>query len=104
MLTARPQVIRVGSQTSRPLTLNTRSPQAGVISPQLYSLYTHDCVAKSNSNTTVNDEKAYLEEVANLSLWCQDNSLMLNVSKTKQLIVDFRRTQQQSEDLHTTGD
>jgi len=64
-------------------------------------------VARSSSNITVkfaddtavvvlisgNDEKAYLEEVANLSLWCQDNSLMLNVSKTKELIVDFRRTQ-----------
>jgi len=48
------------------------------------------------------DEKAYIEEVANLSLWCQDNSLMLNVFKTKELIVDFRRTT--SEDLHITGD
>jgi len=58
-------------------------------------------VARSSSNTIVkfvadtvvvglisgNNEKAYLEEVANLSLWCQDNSLMLNVYKTKQLIV-----------------
>jgi len=43
---------------------------------------------------SANDEKAYLEEVANLSLWFQDNSLMLNVSKTKELIVDFRRTLQ----------
>jgi len=41
-----------------------------------------------------NNEKAYLEEVANLSLWRQDNSLMLNVSKTKEQIADFRRTQQ----------
>jgi len=41
-----------------------------------------------------NDDKAYLEEIANLSLWCQDNTLMLNASKTKELIVDFRRTQQ----------
>jgi len=49
-----------------------------------------------------NDEKAYLEEVAYLSLWWQENSLMLNVSKTKELIVDFRRTT--SEDLHITGD
>ena len=32
---------------------------------------------------SVNDEKAYLEEVANLSLWCQDNSLMLNLSKIR---------------------
>jgi len=42
-----------------------------------------------------NNEKADLEEVANLSLCCQDNSLMLNVSKTKELIFDFRRTQRQ---------
>jgi len=66
-------------------------------------------VARPSSNTIVkfaddtvvvvgliscNNEKAYQEEVANLSLWCQDNSLMLNVSKAKELIVDFRRTQQ----------
>ena len=80
-----------------------------VLSPIMYSLYTHDCVARSSSNNIVkfaddtvvvglisgNDEKAYLEEAANLSLWCQDNSLMLNVCKTKELIVDFRRTQHQ---------
>lgn len=29
-----------------------------------------------------NDEKANLEEVADLSLGCEDNSLMLNFSKT----------------------
>jgi len=65
-------------------------------------------VARSSSKTIVkfaddtvvlglisgNNEKADLEEFANLSLWCQDNSLVLNVSKTKELIVDFRRTQQ----------
>jgi len=42
-----------------------------------------------------NNEKAYLEEVANLSIWCQDNSLMLSVSKTKELIMDVRRSQHQ---------
>jgi len=65
-------------------------------------------VARFSSNTIVkfaddtvvvglisgNDEKAYLEEVGYLSLWCHDYSLMLNVSKTKEPIVDFRRTQQ----------
>jgi len=68
-------------------------------------------MARSSSNTIVksangtvvvglissNDEKAYLEEGVNLSLWCQEN-IMLNVSKTKELIVDFRRT---SENIHT---
>jgi len=61
----------------------------------------HDTIVKFADDTVVvdlissNDEKAYPEEVANLSLWCQDKSLMLNVSKTKELVVDFRRTQHQ---------
>ncbi len=41
-----------------------------------------------------NDETAYLGEVEGLSSWCQDNCLSLNVSKTKELIVDFRKRQQ----------
>ncbi len=38
-----------------------------------------------------NDETAYLGEVERLTAWCQDNCLSLNVSKTKELIVDFRK-------------
>ncbi len=41
-----------------------------------------------------NDETAYLDEVERLTSWCQDNYLSLNVSKTKKLIVDFRKRQQ----------
>ncbi len=41
-----------------------------------------------------NDETAYLGEVERLSSWCQDNCLSLNMSKTKELIVDFRKRQQ----------
>ncbi len=37
------------------------------------------------------DEVAYLDEVERLTSWCQDNCLSLNVSKTKELIVDFRK-------------
>jgi hypothetical protein len=31
------------------------------------------------------------EEVIELAVWCQDNNLSLNVSKTKELIVDYRK-------------
>ncbi|KAI5087018.1 gastrula zinc finger protein XlCGF28.1-like, partial [Silurus meridionalis] len=31
-----------------------------------------------------NDETAYLQEVKNLERWCQENNLLLNVSKTKE--------------------
>ncbi len=104
-LTGRSQVVRMGNNTSSPLILNTGAPQGCVLSPLLYSLYTHDCTATHSSNvivkfaddTTViglitdNDETAYREEVSTLTKWCQENHLSLNIDKTKELVVDFRR-------------
>ncbi len=104
-LTGRSQVVRMGNNTSSPLILNTGAPQGCVLSPLLYSLYTHDCTATHSSNvivkfaddTTViglitdNDETAYREEVSTLIKWCQENHLSLNIDKTKELVVDFRR-------------
>ena len=75
-----------------------------MLSSLLYSLLTHDCVAPPTSDsiikfadTTVvglitnNDETAYREEVRALGVWCQENNLTLNVKKTKEMIVDFRK-------------
>jgi hypothetical protein len=42
---------------------------------------------------TNNDETAYREKVMALAEWWQKNNLSLNVIKTKELIVDFRRQQ-----------
>jgi hypothetical protein len=52
-LTGHPQVVRVGNNTSATLILNIGAPQGCVLSPLLYSLFTHDRVAKHNSNTIV---------------------------------------------------
>ncbi|KAK1803230.1 hypothetical protein P4O66_021232, partial [Electrophorus voltai] len=41
-----------------------------------------------------NDERAYLEEIKHLENWCQENNLLLNVSKTKELIVDCSKKQE----------
>ncbi len=104
-LTGRPQSVRVGRNTSSTTTLSTGAPQGCVLSPLLFTLLTHDCIAKFSSNhiikfaddTTVvglisnNDETPYREEVAQLVEWCGANNMSLNVSKTKEVVMDFRR-------------
>ncbi|KAI4886750.1 hypothetical protein NFI96_004619 [Prochilodus magdalenae] len=79
-----------------------------VLSPLLYTLYTHDCTTTYSSNTiikfaddttiigniTKDDEGPYREEVKLLSL---------NVSKTKELIIDFRKGGRTHIPLNTGG-
>ena len=50
-LTGHPQVVKVGNNTFTSLILNTEAPQGCVLSPLLYSLFTHDCVAMHTSNS-----------------------------------------------------
>jgi hypothetical protein len=52
-LTDHPQVVRVGNNTSATLILNTWAPQRCVLSPLLYSLFSHDCMARHDSNTVI---------------------------------------------------
>ena len=113
-LTDRPQSVRVGNNTSNTISLSTGSPQGCVLSPLLFTLMTHDCCARFSTNhimkyaddTTVvglirdDNELAYREEVKQLVDWCNTKNLILNVEKTKEIIVDFRKTRHSP---HTTS-
>ncbi len=97
--------VRVGHNISSTTTLSTGAPQGCVLSPLLFTLLTHDCTAKFSSNHIIkfaddtsvvglisnNDEMHYREEVAQLAEWCGANNLSLNVEKTKEVVMDFRR-------------
>src|SRR4029434_4830536 len=121
-----PHWIRTASVTAptstekqyHPLCHSQSHPQGCVLSPFLFSLFTHDCAATHSSNfivkfaddTTIvglitdNDESAYREDVDTLTKWCQDNNLSLNISKTKEMIVDYRRWQEvEHAPLHING-
>ncbi|KAL0161432.1 hypothetical protein M9458_045157, partial [Cirrhinus mrigala] len=116
-LTGRPQVVRVGRNTSSTIILNTGAPQGCVLSPLLFTLLTHDCTPSHSSNlfnkfvddTTVvgliskRVETDYRSEVSRLAAWCRDNNLSLNVEKTKEIVVDFRRVHTQHAPLTING-
>jgi len=110
-LTDRSQYVSTKSETSRSLTLNTGAPQGCVLSPVLFVLYTND-LQSTNDNVKIikyaddtaviglisnNDSCDYLQSVDNVNNWCDDNYLNLNVSKTKEVIWDFRRKRTDTE-------
>ncbi|KAI3355434.1 hypothetical protein L3Q82_017900, partial [Scortum barcoo] len=94
-------------------------PGLYVLSPLLFTLLTHDCsaihpsclIVKFADDTAVvgritkanNDESDYRQEVEHLEGWCRQNNLCINVKKTKEMIVDFRRGRHLPSPLHIGG-
>ena len=109
-LTERPQFVRLKLQNaiihSETSILNVGAPQGTVISPALYSIYTDSCRSSSSNINIIKfaDDTAiqgllnsttdsYFNEIETFCKWCKDHSLHLNVSKTKEVIIDFRKKQ-----------
>ncbi|KAI5630500.1 hypothetical protein C0J50_7662 [Silurus asotus] len=92
-LTGRPQSVQIRKSISSTTTLSTGAPQGCVLSPLLFNLLTHNCVAMHSSNMvgliSKNDESAYREEVQQLTAWCRATTCLC----TKEMVADFRRTQ-----------
>lgn len=99
----------MGKRTSSCITVNSGSPppppQGCILITLLFSLLTYDYAASHTSteiikyadDTTVvglikdEDEAAYRMELEWLTTWCRSHSLLLNVSKRKEMVIDFRK-------------
>lgn len=103
-LSNRPQYVKFNGIKSKVIVINTGAPQGCVLSAILFTIYTSDCRSSSEHTIIIkyaddtviigliskDDDSKYKEEVENFTKWCDDNFLNLNVTKTKEMIIDFR--------------
>ena len=61
------------------------------------------CRRHYSGGVDYNKETAYRYEVRANGVWCQENNLTLNVNKTKEMIVDFKKQQREQLPIHVDG-
>ncbi|KAI4898937.1 hypothetical protein NFI96_007064 [Prochilodus magdalenae] len=104
-LTGPPQFVRMQGCVSDVAMCSTGAPQGTVLAPFLFNIYTSDfrynsgtCHLQKFSDDTAivgcirnGQEAEYSKLVSNFFSWCKLNQLQLNISKAKEMVVDFRR-------------
>ena len=103
-LVNRQQTVSVNGHQSSPMFVSTGAPQGCVLSPLLFILYTNDCNCFGNDCISVkfaddvalagmlqSSELLYRESIRKFTELCKENYLVLNVQKTKEMIIDFRK-------------
>ena len=102
-LTNRPQFVRLASGFTTDLVYtDTGGPQGTCLSPYLLTLYTANCQDTHGKCQTADDtaqigqitdddDRHYLQAITDFVQWYDNNFLELNVGKTKEMIIDFRK-------------
>ncbi|KAI3355023.1 hypothetical protein L3Q82_017847 [Scortum barcoo] len=110
--------VRLGSVLSDVVVSDTGAPQGTVLSPFLFTLYTTDFQYNSESchlqkfsdDSAVvgcireGEEGEYRTLVDNFVEWSEQNHLRLNVNKTREMVIDFRRKKMPSQPLRIRGE
>ena len=127
-LTNRPQFVKIISPSADPKSgsqlfmsdtvfTNTGCPQGTVLSPYLFSIYTSDsresheqcslCKYADDTALTgliINEDYVhYINALNTFVNWCESNFLELNVDKTKEMIIDFRKNKEDPEPVILKG-
>lgn len=114
----RSQFVKLNSKVkSEKIMTNTGSPQGTVLSPFLFTVYTADyrplnanCqVVKFADDTALiglienDDYSHYQNEIKAFVKYCDTHYLELNVKKTKELVIDYRRNSMTTEAVEIKG-
>ena len=101
----RSQFVKIEEYTSQTKEISTGAPQGCLLSPVLYTLYTNDIqspaigtvpVTKFADDTAIvglisSDESLYHRTISDFNTWRGHNYLLLNVSKTNEIIIVLQK-------------
>ncbi|KAM9820826.1 carboxy-terminal domain RNA polymerase II polypeptide A small phosphatase 1-like [Neosynchiropus ocellatus] len=101
-LSNRPQYVRLGNSMSDTVASCTGARQGTVLSPvllQKFAEYTAIVGCIRNGH-----EDKYRKLIQDLVTWCDSNHLLFNTTKTREVVVDFRRPRPHPEPVIIKGD
>lgn len=113
----RTQYVVTNKTKSTISTTNVGSPQGCILSPFLFCLYTNDLKSQLNDVKIIkyaddtliigkiadNNCESYMHTLQWVEDWCQENCLILNANKTKELIFDFAKNSRRWEMVKING-